>query len=312
MVGAASDDENGAVSGSAYVFDVAAGTQVIKITPLDATVGHAFGRSVAVWQDRALVGAHNISPGSAYLFDSTSGQQVFKLVSSDGQAGDAFGERVAFAERFALAGSMHDDDNGTSSGSAYVFDAATGAELHKIIASDAAAEDYFGYSLAASTTRAVVGAIGNDDNGSFSGSAYVFDLPPQPFAEYGSGCPGTGGIIPQLAMTGSATPGGQVQLDILNGVGSGTAFVFLGLQQAALNMGFGCTLNVAPLLPAVLGPVPLFPLGAQGPGAGSISIPATIPANVVAPATVTLQAFIADSGAPGGFSNSNGIEMNVE
>jgi len=46
----------------------------------------------------------------------------------------------------------------------------------KITASDAAASDIFGYSVAAGSGRIVVGALRNDDNGTDSGSAYIYSL----------------------------------------------------------------------------------------------------------------------------------------
>ena len=44
----------------------------------------------------------------------------------------------------------------------------------KLTASDAAEDDWFGYSVAISGNTAIVGARYDDDGGSDSGSAYVF------------------------------------------------------------------------------------------------------------------------------------------
>lgn len=172
--------------------------------------------------------------------------------------------------------------------------------------------DGLGNPLDVAATVAVRGSGDVFVVGQGSDNVFRIQVPPPSFVPYGSGCAGTGGVVPVLAMSGAATPGGSVQLDILNGVGSGSAYVVLGLHQAALPMGFGCTLNVAPLLPAIIGPVPLFPLGAQGPGAGSISVPATLPDSLTPPVTLTVQTFIVDPGAAGGFANTNGVEMLVD
>ena len=75
-----------------------------------------------------------------------------------------------------LVGADGDTENGSFSGSAYVFDAVTGAELHKLVPSDGAPEDYFGFSVALSGTTAVIGAFGDDDKGSFAGAIYLFDV----------------------------------------------------------------------------------------------------------------------------------------
>ena len=73
-----------------------------------------------------------------------------------------------------VVGSHQDDDNGSDSGSAYVFSASTGTQLHKLLPLDGVAGDLFGRSVAVSGDTVVVGAEGKDDNGSDSGSAYVF------------------------------------------------------------------------------------------------------------------------------------------
>ena len=76
-----------------------------------------------------------------------------------------------------VVGAYDDDDKGSASGSAYVFEkGADGAvtQLAKLTAADGAASDYFGHSVAVSGSLIVVGAIYDDDKGSNSGSAYVF------------------------------------------------------------------------------------------------------------------------------------------
>lgn len=51
--------------------------------------------------------------------------------------------------------------------------------LTKIIAFDGAANDYFGNSVAVGSGRIVVGASGDDDKGSDSGSIYIYTIPNQ-------------------------------------------------------------------------------------------------------------------------------------
>ena len=97
-----------------------------------------------------------------------------KITASDGANNDRFGESVAVGSGRIVVGAYEDDDNGSSSGSAYIFDLA-GTQLAKITASDAAANDNFGISVAIGNGRIVVGANGDDDNGSISGSAYIYN-----------------------------------------------------------------------------------------------------------------------------------------
>src|SRR5690606_23772005 len=122
--------------------------------------------------------------GSAYVFDLASCgaacTETAKLTASDAAEGDFFGYSVAVSGSLAVVGAYLDDDGGSNSGAAYVFDLAScGAactETAKLTASDAAENDWFGWSVAVSGSLAVVGAFGDDDGGSDSGSAYAFDL----------------------------------------------------------------------------------------------------------------------------------------
>ena len=109
-----------------------------------------------------------------------TGQQLHKLTAADAAARDEFGYSVSISGDIAIVGAPSDDDAGTNSGSAYLFDVATGQQLHKLTAADAAAGDWFGYSVSISGGIPVVGAIHDDDacpaNPSCnSGSAYVFE-----------------------------------------------------------------------------------------------------------------------------------------
>ncbi len=134
------------------------------------------------------------------------------------------------------------------------------------------------------------------------------NLPVDKNTSYGSGCAGSGGFVPTLAVIGSAAPGAQVSLVVDGGLGGAPAFVFVGATTAALPLGAGCTLNVAPVPPVILGP---FPLTGVGPGNGALQFFATIP--VSAPVvTVTTQAFVGDAGNPLGFCATRGVSIPVE
>ena len=172
VVGAVGDDDNGASSGSAYVFDTETGSELFKITPSDGAANDQFGR-VALSGNTAVVGArfdddNGTSSGSAYVFDTDTASELLKLTPSDGARSDLFGNSVAVSGNTAVVGAPLDDDNGRDSGSAYVFDTLTGNELFKLTASDGAADDEFGWTVAIWGTTAVVGAEKNE-------AAYVFD-----------------------------------------------------------------------------------------------------------------------------------------
>ena len=128
LVGAYKDDyDNKTNAGSAYVFDTTTGLGLLKLTPSDAATSDGFGYSVCLDGNVALVGAvfdddNGDASGSASLFDVTSGQELLKLIASDGARSDQFGHNVSLDGDLALLGAWGNDDNGFSSGSAYIFD----------------------------------------------------------------------------------------------------------------------------------------------------------------------------------------------
>ncbi|MCK4341950.1 MAG: hypothetical protein KAY37_09535 [Phycisphaerae bacterium] len=191
LVGAPLDSQGGTWVGAAYVFRYDDGVGWVQEQKLQASGGQGwdeFGWSVSLSGDVALIGAFGdddkgTTSGSAYVFryNGSSWIQEQKLLASDGAANDRFGDSVAVWGDVALIGAYGDDDNGSSSGSAYVFryNGSNWAEEQKLTASDAAGEDQFGLQFVAiSGEAALIGARGNDDNGSSSGSAYVFRYDP--------------------------------------------------------------------------------------------------------------------------------------
>ena len=181
VVGAFKDDDNGDFSGSAYVFK-RTGTswaQEAKLLPADGATGDFFGESVSISGDYAVVGARNdddngINSGSAYVFKriGTSWAQEAKLLPADGAERDNFGQSVSISGDYAVVGAFKDDDNGSSSGSAYVFKriGTSWVQEAKLLPADGATGDFFGESVSISGDYAVVGAKGDDG----TGSAYVF------------------------------------------------------------------------------------------------------------------------------------------
>ena len=158
-------------------------SQVDKLYPGDPSSYDDFGRSVAVSGNLALVGCvgdddNGSVAGAAYLIDLATGQQLHKLVASDGSQVDNFGISVDIDGSRCIVGAYADDDNGNDSGSAYVFDTATGQQLYKLLPSDGGSADYFGTAVGISGATAIVGAYRHDDPGVGldSGAAYTFDL----------------------------------------------------------------------------------------------------------------------------------------
>lgn len=166
-------------SGAVYLFDAITFAQTAKLFPSDGAGHDQFGLSVAISGTTIIIGAPGVDDngsfsGAAYLFDATTGAELAKLRASDGDADDYFGNSVAISGNTAIVGAPGDDDNGSYSGSVYLFDITTGAEIAKLLSSDGAAGDKFGRAVAISGTTALVGAEEDDDNGPWSGSAYLY------------------------------------------------------------------------------------------------------------------------------------------
>ena len=98
--------------------------------------------------------------------------QETKLTASDGNVGHRFGSSVATSGNTALIGATGGQGNAPNSGAAYIFDVASGTEITRLIASDGASGDSFGFSVAIDGTTAIAGAPWYD---SARGSAYLFD-----------------------------------------------------------------------------------------------------------------------------------------
>ena len=173
VVGAPNDDDSGSNSGSAYVYNTD-GTGEVKITASDGTASDTFGDSVAMTDTKIVVGAKSAgNKGAVYVYN-TDGTGEVKITSSDGASGDQFGISVAISDTKIVVGANGDDDNNSMSGSAYVYNLDGTGEV-KITASDHAAGDFFGWRVALSDTKIVVGSINDDDAGDNSGSVYVYN-----------------------------------------------------------------------------------------------------------------------------------------
>jgi hypothetical protein len=263
VVGAAYDDDKGENSGSAYLFARNQGGNgswglVKKLTASDGAPGDAFGIWVALDGDTVVVGAyrdddHGTDSGAAYVFDRDEGGadqwgQVAKLTAADGATLDWFGVRVSISGDTVVVGAPTDDDLGSESGSAYVFGRNHGGadqwgQVRKLTASDGALEDRFGYAVAISGDDLVVGAYQDDDQGTDSGAAYLFD-------RNAGGADSWGQVEKLLASDGAAGDyfgnavaiAGDVvvvgaNLDDDHGTDSGAAYVFGRNQGGASDWG---------------------------------------------------------------------------
>ena len=187
VVGAQQAVLGGVERGAAYVFErrAAGWVETARLRALDGAAGDRFGASLTISGGTIVVGApgHDHTgyedAGAAYVFGrtATGWEQAAKLLPTVAFTGDAFGAAVDVSGDTVLVGSPGEDHAGDSSGSVYVFRrASVGFEPEaRLFAADADWHDGFGGFVSVSGHRALVGASGDDDGGSNSGAAYVFE-----------------------------------------------------------------------------------------------------------------------------------------
>ena len=181
VVGAYGDDDASGCtddwcnSGSVYIFHTSDGGAtydlVAKLTATDAVESDHFGESVAIHSSLVVVGAphHDDADwdsGAVYVFRTEDGgaswSPLAKLTPSDGVEDAEFGSSVAVHGNFVAAGAPDDDEY---RGAVYIFLAAgSGAyvQVAKIVASDGAKDDRFGYSVAFFGDIVAIGAKDHD------------------------------------------------------------------------------------------------------------------------------------------------------
>ncbi len=189
IVGADQDPEIADYAGAAYVFryDGSAWVQEQKLTASDGQSSDWFGWTVALDGDLAVVGANGheeggpnvFNSGAAYVFrfDGSSWVEETMLTAFDADIGDGFGFSLAADGEVLVVATPKDDDEGASTGAAYVFrhDGTAWVFEQKLLARDAHLFDFFGTSVDVQDDAVVVGAWGESRNNDvFAGAAYVF------------------------------------------------------------------------------------------------------------------------------------------
>ncbi|MEM9544940.1 MAG: FG-GAP repeat protein [Bacteroidota bacterium] len=196
VIGAHLDDDAGTDAGCAYVFELIGGiwTQTAKLTASDAANNQWLGYAVAISGDVIVAGAYRDGgdQGAAYVYERPMGgwinmTETGKLTASDGTGGDKLGLSVSISGDVIVCGASEDDDNGTNSGAAYVFEKPMGGwgtmtETAKLTPSDGNGSDLFGFSVSISNTTILVGAYFHDSGETDAGAAYIFEEPMEGWA----------------------------------------------------------------------------------------------------------------------------------
>jgi len=176
--------------GAVYVYDLRSATPTVPAFTLhkpNPTFNDQFGNAVALSGARVVVGtrfddAGASDSGSAYVFDLASATPTvpaFTLANPHPSASSYFGTSVAISGTRVVVGAPQDDTGLNDAGSAYVYDLTSGTPTAPVFTLNnpaAALSDFFGWSVAISGTRVVVGANQDDAGATNAGSVYVYDV----------------------------------------------------------------------------------------------------------------------------------------
>ena len=193
IVGAMEEDIPYTDGGTVYIFDVDTGELLHTINnpnqPQTSAPNDNFGRAVAISGNRAIVGAREedipyTDGGTVYIFDVDTAALLHTInnpnADQTANTTDYFGHSVDICGNRAIVGAYLEDLPYENSGTVYIIDVDTGTVLHTINNPNADqttnTADYFGYSVAISGNRAIVGAFQEDIPYSGSGTVYIFDV----------------------------------------------------------------------------------------------------------------------------------------
>ncbi|MCP4135193.1 MAG: hypothetical protein GY754_29765 [bacterium] len=174
-------------SGSVYVFrwNGSSWSQT-KLISSDGAESDLFGSQVAVSSDgnTFIVAAggdddKGDSSGSVYIFKWNGSNWIeTKLTASDGSANDGFGGSLAISSdaNIIVVGASSKNEKGVYSGKAYIYKwNGSNWDETKIIASDVAENDHFGFAVAISSDGNTVGISASDDNKNLkTGIVYIY------------------------------------------------------------------------------------------------------------------------------------------
>lgn len=139
------------------------------------------GPSVSINGDYIIAGAKYSRPGTTYIFKNNGGKwtQKFEFNINTSITHDYFGSSVAICEDYAISSTGQNDTGGTASlGSAYIFkrEGAVWSQQTRLASPDGSWGNSFGYSASICGDFALIGANEDNENGNYSGSAYIFSL----------------------------------------------------------------------------------------------------------------------------------------
>jgi len=267
IIGALGESSLALYAGAAYIYHRTSlnhwGSEA-KLLAADHEADDRFANSVSISGDYAIAGAYmedsgGTNAGAAYIYHRT-GANVwdggYKIMAPLPEAEAQFGYSVAISGDYAIVGARGEDTGGGNAGAAYIFQR-TGANTWsagiRIMATDPAANDQFGSSVAIDGGRAMVGAPYKSSGALASGASYIYQLsgsswtgakltPPDPAA---GNCFGFAvDIAGDYAMAGTFIQSGAGKAYIFHNTGGGWgAVAMLSSPTATPLYGFSVSIS---------------------------------------------------------------------
>jgi hypothetical protein len=129
IIGAYTDNTSSQESGRAYIYESLTGNILQTFNNPNGGAGDWFGLSVAIHNDRAIVGAPNVdvsgisNVGRAYIYNVSNNQPIFTLSDPTPAENGAFGRNVAINSSYAVVAAA-------SSGEIHVYSLSNGSRLY--------------------------------------------------------------------------------------------------------------------------------------------------------------------------------------
>ncbi len=182
LVGSFTDQNTSAAGGAGYLYNANTGVLLSHFTAETGDVSDQNGWSVAMQQPLALLGA----PGNDDNGDDTGAVQAFltnllfqltTIYADVPIVGERFGTSVAIDGDYIVVGAPGSSTSGSLTGSVYVFDVNSGAQLHRIVPAGAGGGDFVGASVDIDNGVIAIGAPYYDRPGmGGSGIVYTYNV----------------------------------------------------------------------------------------------------------------------------------------
>ncbi len=235
VIGAMLDNTSAPAAGVAYLFSTNGTLLTVFTNPTPASDDRFGCAVVAMGSDRVIIGAFlddagTTDAGAAYLF-STNGAlfTTFTNPAPIDSSGFGYGISASGGSQIVI-GSMSNDTGAVDAGAAYLF-STNGALLTTFTNPTPAMGDAFGWPIAASSDRVLIGTPLDDTGATDAGAAYLFNTAGELLTTFTNPAPEIQGWFGvSTAMVGNdrvliGAPGNYLGV-FPNGVIVGAAYLF--------------------------------------------------------------------------------------